>query len=122
MATSISLVNGAVTCTLPLPEQPEDWRADLDQTRARAMGGRVMVLTRSAVTRKAPVLHWTMLTTTEKESVEAFIWTTCLGSEETFVLTDWNSVTHTCRYLGGLERVASSAPDVWAVDLALVEE
>ncbi|MBM3280911.1 MAG: hypothetical protein FJY95_22965 [Candidatus Handelsmanbacteria bacterium] len=118
----ITLTKGATSLVLPSPEHPEEWGTDLDQTRYRAMGGRVMTLTRSAVTRSAPVLHWSQMSEDEKDDLVDFIFLTCVGSANSFTLTDWNGDTHTVRYFGGLEKATSTEYDAWRVDLALVEE
>ncbi|MBM3280829.1 MAG: hypothetical protein FJY95_22535 [Candidatus Handelsmanbacteria bacterium] len=120
--STITLTKGMTSLVLPSPEHPEEWGTDLDQTRYRAMGGRVMTLTRSAVSRSAPVLHWSQLSADEKDDLVDFIFSTCTGSADSFTLLDWNGDAHTVRYFGGLERAAFTELDAWRVDLALVEE
>jgi len=120
MATTIIFDDGsAPAVNFPAPDHPEEWREDLQQVRARAMGGRVVSVTRSASTLKNPILHWTSMDETDYNAMVTFIFTTVEGSTTQFTFTDWESTAHTVKYMGGLEKARSVGFDQWTVDLQL---
>ena len=120
MATTISFDDGSnPVVTVAAPDHPEEWREDLQQVRARAMGGRVVSVTRSSSTLKNPVLHWTNMDEADYNSLVTFFYSTVEGSATSVTFTDWESNPHTVKYMGGLERARSVGYDQWALDLQL---
>tara|TARA_Y100000310_G_scaffold255696_1_gene263226 strand:- start:3209 stop:3589 length:381 start_codon:yes stop_codon:yes gene_type:complete len=123
MADTITLVYSATTVNVIAPDHPEAWREDLQQVRARAMGGRVISVTRSASTLKQPVLTWTNMPDADHTTLTTFIFTTVSGSANQFTFTESYStgspVTYNVKYIGGLESAKSTAYDSWNVTLNL---
>ena len=123
MSDTIALAYSSTTATITAPDHPETWREDLQQTRSRAMGGRVVSVTRSASTLKQPVLTWTNMSDSDHSSLTSFIFTTVSGSANQFTFTEsystGSNVTYNVKYLGGLENTRSTAYDSWNVTLNL---
>lgn len=117
--TTIYLSKGATNITISAPEYPNEPKVDLDQFRARAMGGAVWTVTRATGSLYYPIYHWRTLPDAEHTLLRGFIYTTCSGSENTFDLIDWNTTAWTAQYLGGLEGVRQDQYDCWEVHLQL---
>ena len=66
----ITLSYSATTINIESPDFPEQIKEDLVQTRARAMGGRVVSVTRTNSTLKNPTLVWNNLNDTDFTSLK----------------------------------------------------
>lgn len=110
---------GSTVLTVPTPQYPEEWGHDLNQWRSRAMGGRVVAVTRSTTQVRNPTLHWTGLSDADYAALRDFWYTTVGGSDNDVTWYDWNGSTWTVRYLGGLEEAKATEYDSWTVDLQL---
>lgn len=115
----ITLSYSATTINIESPDFPEQIKEDLVQTRARAMGGRVVSVTRTNSTLKNPTLVWNNLNETDFTSLKNFIFNTVDGTTQQFSFTDWNSTTYNARYMGGLEKSQQVAYEQWKVELRL---
>tara|TARA_R100000234_G_C4953152_1_gene158307 strand:+ start:409 stop:789 length:381 start_codon:yes stop_codon:yes gene_type:complete len=123
MSDTIAMAYSSTTINITAPDHPETWREDLQQVRARAMGGRVVSVTRSASTLKQPVLTWTNMSDADQYTLSNFIFSTVSGSANQFTYTEsystGSNVTYNVKYLGGLENAKSTAYDSWNVTLNL---
>lgn len=117
---NVSFAYSSTTVTVPAPDHPEEMRENLIQKRSRAMGGRVVSITRSTSTIKNPILHWSYLGETDYNNLRNFIYTTVKGTQLAFTYTDHdgNAQANTY-YMGGLESAISSDFDSWSVDIQL---
>ena len=120
---TVQLQLAPTTLIIAAPDHPETWREDLQQTRSRAMGGRLVSVTRSALTLKQPVLTWTNMSDSDHSGLTSFIFTTALGSNRQFTYAESYStgteVVYNVKYTGGLEDARSTAYDSWNVKLNL---
>ena len=123
MSDTIQFQYSPTTLIITAPDHPETGREDLQQTRSRAMGGRLVSVTRSALTLKQPVLTWTNMSDSNHSALTSFIFTTVLGSTRQFTFAESYStgteVVYNVKYTGGLENARSTAYDSWNVRLNL---
>ena len=123
MSDTIQFQYSPTTLIITAPDHPETWREDLQQTRSRAMGGRLVSVPRSALTLKQPVLTWTNMSDSNHSALTSFIFTTVLGSTRQFTFAESYStgteVVYNVKYTGGLENARSTAYDSWNVRLNL---
>ena len=117
--STISMAYSSTTINIATPDHPEQWKEDLQQVRSRAMGGRVVSVTRTASALKNPVLHWSSMTEANYNTLKTFINTTISGTTNSFTFTDWDSTGHTAYYMGGLEKARSTTFNTWVVDIQL---
>ena len=115
----ITLSYSGTTINIESPDFPEQIKEDMVQTRARAMGGRVVSVTRVNNTIKNPTLVWNNLGQTDFTALKNFIFTTVSGSTQQFSFTDWNSTAYNVRYMGGLEKAQQVAFEQYKVELTL---
>jgi hypothetical protein len=115
---SVTLTYLSTVLSLPTPDFPEDPGSALRQARMRAMGGSVKSVTFSSGTVDDPIYHFTDMTEAEYNSLVSFINTTVIGATYAFTFTDWEAVTTTVKYMGGLPGRQIEF-DRWVVDLAL---
>jgi hypothetical protein len=116
----VTLVYSSTTVTLPAPDHPEELNENLIQRRARAMGGRVVSITRSTTTISNPIFHWSYLSEAKYNALKTFIYTTVKGTQLPFTYTDHEGTAQAnTYYMGGLESAVSQDYDAWRVDLQL---
>ena len=110
----------STTATLPAPDHPEEVNENIIQKRSRAMGGRVVSITRSTTTISNPILHWSYLSEAKYNALKTFINTTVKGTQLPFTYTDHEGTAQAnTYYMGGLEKAKSTDSDSWQVDIQL---
>ena len=118
MALTINWTYGSTSLDLPAPGFPERPGDGLVQRRTRTYGGNVVARTEAIGDIETPTLHFTPLTDAQYDALFDFLTVTVVGATYPFTFTDWDSVAHTVKYLGGLPG-KGNAFDVWAVDITL---
>ena len=121
-ANTVTFTYGSTSVTVAQGQSyPEHPGKDLNQARNRAMGGRVVTVTRSSAPIQQMAVHLIM-TNAEYTSMDSFIISTIIGSEHQFVFNDYENTDHDVKYMGGWEAVEKSealGDDSWEATLAL---
>lgn len=118
-ALTISFTYGSDVLTLPTPDFGTTPGASLRETVGRAMGGRVTSVLWSSAINRNPVYVWNTMPEADYLAAVTFFLTTVGGAGNDIALVDWDSVSWTVRYLGGIEQAAPVNYDTWQVKLSL---
>ena len=118
MATTVTLVRGATTVTLPGPVPGAPVRQRKSQNVSRSAAGDVYVYDKGVDWYEAD-LSFESLSDSEKAALLSFFDTTVDGAVETFTYRDTNGVTYTARITEPDLEFSKVAGGVWDVALKL---